>query len=57
MARKHEALREAGAVYWFAGVKTVVRYLWSRAAVFVAIQAIVILYALLRFLLKKNQGE
>jgi phage shock protein PspC (stress-responsive transcriptional regulator) len=57
MTRNREALREAGAGHWFAGVKTVVRYLWSRAAVFVAIQAIVILYALLRFLLKKNQGE
>jgi phage shock protein PspC (stress-responsive transcriptional regulator) len=57
MTRKQEALREVGAGYWFAGVKKVVRYLWSRAAVFVAIQAIVILYALLRFLLKKNQGE
>jgi phage shock protein PspC (stress-responsive transcriptional regulator) len=57
MTQKHEALREARASYWFEGAKKVVRYLWSRAAVFVAIQAIVILYALLRFLLKKNQAE
>jgi phage shock protein PspC (stress-responsive transcriptional regulator) len=57
MTHKHEALREARASYWFARAKKIVRYLWSRAAVFVAIQAIVILYALLRFLLKKNQVE
>jgi len=38
-------------------IKQVIRCIWNKVVVLLAIQVIIILYALLRFLLNKNRVE
>ena len=57
MSAKQKQPRRPGTGYRLAAVRQIIRYVWNRTIIAVAIRAILILYALLQVILTKCRTE